>query len=419
MDDNHPILCDAADIQSELAYLLLNSTRIDVLGIAPQPLIDAIRRVTSGATNDTAAVLAPITYSTPRSQIVLAHAPDALHGKLIRRWNASLIALRNILSGSPDGPSAGPYASFAISELFLDCLVRLTSNDGGVHMVGLTVLPGPLGREQTVMWQVPTPPSTLLATFDAMLQDRKPLLIREIHCAMLDQSAVLAVPSDGTTSWPGPRITRFLPYGISSHDDNFLMPVAIVAIRATTPRGPIAYLKQRTLLTDHNDFGVLSLLSARVLEEDLAVALNLDLGDKQNDDDAFEKTWIMAGKPNPFTVPLDAFRNAAQRELYSSCGLHIGPDRLAFRGFQVLDHETANEQLCFAIFDCSLRRSGDQDELRDLESWNPTGMVRVDRDRLYATTPEPLPLNRLLRARSTWLTEHVFNRPVDDTGGHS
>jgi len=423
VDGDHQIISDPDGIQSELAYLLINSARIEILGIASQLLLEAIRRVTSRTGQEPPVMLAPIEYYTPAPEIVMAHLSEFAFGRVTRRWKSSLTAFRTMLSGQPDGQGQKPsYTSFSVDELFLDCcLIRLSRNDGTYHLVGLTVLPGVLGREYTIMWQLTSPPADLLKKFDAMLATKAPLIVREVHCKTVDQDVAIKI-SEGSlaTDWQGPEIIQFHPYGVPAGDQNFLMPVAIVAIRAVTPRGTIVYLKRRTPLTDHNDFGVLSLLSARVQEEDLDIALNINLAGKPNDDHvAFEDTWLKAGQPNPFSVPEAAFIHAAQRELYSSCGLHSTPDRLRFRGFQILDHEKTSQQFCFAIFDFALRRSDDQDELRDLELWNPAGMVRIDQDRLYAGPPDRLRLNRLLRVRSDWLTQHVFNRPVGEIGESS
>jgi len=309
VDGDHQIISDPDGIQSELAYLLINSARIEILGIAPQLLLEAIRRVTSRTGQEPPVMLAPIEYYTPAPEIVMAHLSEFAFGRVTRRWKSSLTAFRTMLSGQPDGQGQKPsYTSFSVGELFLDCcLIRLSRNDGTYHLVGLTVLPGVLGREYTIMWQLTSPPADLLKKFDAMLATKAPLIVREVHCKTVDQDVAIKI-SEGSlaTDWQGPEIIQFHPYGVPAGDQNFLMPVAIVAIRAVTPRGTIVYLKRRTPLTDHNDFGVLSLLSARVQEEDLDIALNINLAGKPNDDHvAFEDTWLKAGQPNPFCSQVD------------------------------------------------------------------------------------------------------------------
>lgn len=419
VDDHHQPYWEPQRIQSELAHLLVNAKSVQIIGIAPQPLLEAVRQITSRTAQEPMSALPPIAYYTPAPQIVLAHMREAAFGKVIRRWNSSMTALRNMLSGQKEDLGTKPdYTSYSIDELFLDCIVKFFQGDGSHDIVGLTALPGELGQEHTVMWHFATPPIELLENVAGIVRARKPLKIREIHCSTIGSSDAAGISSGSRSNeWGGPVVTKFLPYGVSANDQNFLMPAAIVVIRGRTHQGTIVYLKRRTPLTDHNDFGVLSLLSARVREEDLAFALNIDMVGERNDDrDALEDTWIKAGKPSPFTIPKSAFVHAAQRELYSSCGLNARADRLNFKGFQILDHETGNQQFCFAVFDFALIRSDGRDELRDLEAWNFSGMVGIDQDRLYAKNPNELPLNRLLKLRAGWLIDNVFSHPVIGMG---
>jgi hypothetical protein len=401
---------------ADLAYLLANAQEIDIIGIAPHPLVEAIWRVAPGIDGEPSAALAPIRYFTPSPQIVYGHMRETSLGSLLQRWNSSITAFDNLIVTRGDvhiGPCA-TYTAYVIDDLFVDCMIRLCNKDESTTVAGLMALPGLSSREPVVFWQFNEPPPELVEVIDRLTQSDKPLTMREVHCKPLDPVLIeeLATTTE-YTDWPGPEIKKFVHYG-SLADQDFALPVAVVAIRANTPTGVAVFLKKRTPLTDRGDFGVFSLLSSRVLEEDLAIGLGIDLVDEVDDYQAFEQTWINAKKPKPFNVPVPAFFRAAQRELHVSCGLTVDQMRLKFRGFQVINHEKNSQQLCFAVFDLALLRSSTLDELRIVDSWNRGGMVRVDQERLYSDVPDELPLNRLLKARKDWLTEKVFSLPVDE-----
>jgi hypothetical protein len=413
---NYELYFDLNKMVAELSYLLINAKEVDIFGIAPHPLLEAIRQVVPGASSEPSVALAPIRYFTPGPQMVYGHTRETSFGALLQRWNSPVTAFDNLIAikHASQQNQHTTYTAYVIDDLFVDCLVKSRNKDDTLTIVGLMILPGLPGREPAVMWQVNNPPPDLEEVVVGLTHTDKPLIIREVHCQPLDEERIHALAqSVETTAWTGPEIKGFNPYGgLSDHD--FAMPVAVVVIRANTPTGVAVFLKRRTPLTDRADFGVLSLLSARVLEEDLAISLGIDFVSEPDATRALEGTWMRANKPQPFQVPLAAFFRAAQRELHASCGLTISADRFQFRGFQVVDHERNGQQLCFAVFDLALLRSSTLDELRTIESWNRAGMIRVDQDRLYSDVPDALPLNRLLKVRREWLTERVFNRPVEE-----
>jgi hypothetical protein len=155
----------------------------------------------------------------------------------------------------------------------------------------------------------------------------------------------------------------------------------------------------------------LSLLSSRLLEEDIAGALGVPTFTDRDAQSAMDAMWKARGAGTHLAVPTEAFIRAAQRETFVACGLDLPASRFRFCGHQVLATEGGG-QLCFAVFEVILSRRTDPDELELAEAWNPENLVRVGEALLYSGAYRDR-LNRLLSHREEWLRSAVFSRPVD------
>jgi hypothetical protein len=208
-------------------------------------------------------------------------------------------------------------------------------------------------------------------------------------------------------------VTGLRPFGATPTDPPSCLPVAITALRSGAATGGIVLLKKRNQLTDTDDFGKLSLLSSRLLESDLAAALNVPLAAHREPDQSLDEMWKGSHQPPPLRVPHDAFVRAAQREIFATCGLDIAADRFLYQGWQTLPREDSPLQLLFVVFVVVLLRGANGgDELTHAEVWNTESLERVSESQLYAGTYANR-LNRFLTKREEWLRKQVFSTAID------
>ncbi|MEY9927206.1 hypothetical protein ABH926_001831 [Catenulispora sp. GP43] len=416
-------LC-TTEVWAALAEAVFRARSVDIIGIAPRGLLEALREL---AEPTESAVLPPLRYYTPVAEIMLASRDQRSRTRLVNRWQVGLMGLRNLIRAleKPTDPASGQPAgshSFVsgLSELFVDCAVVLNAGAADEDTLFLAELPPVPGfTTPPTLCSRMTGDSPDLARYVGTLKSSAgPLRQREVNCQPLESETSVGeptahrdAPSDGTSvgsdGIPTLTISALTPYGSSSSAAPNLKPVAVVVVRCLSPHGTDLVLKIRTPFTDNDDFGKLSLLSCRVQETDIATAIQANVSPAAEDDEtAFEDLWLAAGSPDPFILPTAAYAEAANRELFMTLGLEVAPERLVLRGFQCVDHENGNGQLGFAVFTVDLIRGPRVDELRQVLQRNPEGLVRVPLHELYDPRRE---LNRLLRRRRSWLSEHCFS----------
>lgn len=189
-------------------------------------------------------------------------------------------------------------------------------------------------------------------------------------------------------------------------------PAVVVAVCGRSVQGPVVVLKRRHQSNSIDDFGRLSLISEHVIVEDLVtwmkkVPAPLD----SNDQRAVSQLWRAAGRPEQLILEQQFFAEAAQRELFLSCGLNVDFERLAFCGYRLVNRED-DTYLGFAVFRLDLIQDDETDELDIVTQWSQD-MVPVPVDKLY---DEPDGLNRLLRLQRAWLLRYVFASSPPDQG---
>lgn len=184
-------------------------------------------------------------------------------------------------------------------------------------------------------------------------------------------------------------------------------PAVVIAVCGMSFQGPVVVLKRRHQSNSIDDFGVLSLISEHVIVEDLVAWLRRVPQPLDADDDrAVDQLWKAAGRPKRLILEPQFFAEAAQRELFLSCGLNIDFDRLDFCGYRLVNRED-DTHLGFAVFRLDLLQNDTTDELDIVTQWSPD-MVSVPISKLYDGT---FPLNRLLRLQERWLMSNVFSKP--------
>ncbi|MEU1688520.1 hypothetical protein [Micromonospora sp. NPDC005707] len=397
-----------------LAGLIIDATRIWVVGVMPQPLVEALQREVEAMAEPR---LPDIEYYTPRSELALNLGRE-LHC-YVNRWQAGYMGLRNLVNAAHGQRARGELARVehrhfgtGISALSFNCLLHVVVNDGPARSIMLSELLEDGDHPDHIAQVLPSSDAGLNDYLERLRRDGKPIRLREVRCRGMEN------PTSGEVEPDRLRIGELVPLGGVSRNPNLLRPISIVVVRCHSPAGLEVLLKRRTPLTDTDDFGKLSLLSARVQEVDVASALGATVSPSEESDiAALEDLWLAAGSPHPFVLPAEAFRLAARREVSLTLGLHVELDRFERKGFHLVQHESESVQLAFMVFTLDLVRSGQLDELRVALSRGPN-LVRVLAPDLYNDEGQ---LNRLLRQRRKWLTKACFSddsEVLDDSSGH-
>jgi hypothetical protein len=375
-----------------LATAILRAKRVRLVGIVPDLLIDALRRELEA---EPTSRLPPLDYVTSRPELALNSGRD--FASYANRWHVGFIGLRNLVMAQASGQG---HFGAGVSMLSSDCLVVLSDSRRDTAYLLAELPGGPAGRSYVVC-ALGTSVKEVLPHVEDLLRDQHPICLREVRCHAVDEDATGAEERRL-------RIGALAPLGAGLLPPFVMRPITIVVVRCYSAAGLELVLKRRSPLTDTDDFGKLSLLSARLQEIDVATALAAPVSPSQESDEAaLDDLWLAAGSPGSFSVPIDAFTLAAQREVSLTLGLDIDPGRFRFRGFQLVHHEESSEQqLGFMVYTLDLVRTGGVDELRHAMSRNGSNLVRVLVENLYAGE---LPLNRLLRQRRKWLLENCFD----------
>jgi hypothetical protein len=389
---------------NSLALIMLASPNTRIVGVIPAPLLVSLRQAV-GSTEPYE--LPPIQYYTPRPDLALVSGSDATSFANANRWHAGYIGLRNLVMASkPSGDGAFPdyhhfaYGILALSYNCMICTFRTTGELSRAFL--LSELASDALSPDYVLSELSSSDPELKKYLKSVWRHEGRVQLREVTCKAIDA----VKPGDGET--PSLTIEAVAPYGSNVGMSKKLRPVAVVVVRCYSPAGLEVLLKVRTPFTDADDFGKLSLLSARVQEIDVARAFRATIsGSSESEATALEDLWIAAGEPRPFLLPVEAFQYAAQREVALSLGLNVELDRLKPMGFQLIQHEKYENQLGFMVFALDLSRSGTRDEVRRATSLNRNNLKRVPVSRLYNSGHD---LNRFLLQGQRWLMDTCFTQ---------
>jgi hypothetical protein len=397
------------------------TTSITILGIAPRSFVDTMQRMAKRASESERTLpWRTVTYVTPATTMVFANRGNARLGGVVQRWQSALIGIRNCirqinsdLDRLTEAAHPVELALLEVDELYLETALLFESRSG--HGERMWVSVGPALTRAEAPYLLVDPDSDLFrqlkATIGRMRQASRPIVARQLELSPTEPQAALTAGGSGLEV--SPEIRSLQPIGATVPHPSCL-PAAIVVIRSAAAGRRIVLLKKRTRFTDNDDFDRLTLVSSRLLEEDLAGALGVPIFTDRDGPAALDAMWQAVGRPEPIRVPLDAYVRAAQREVFTGCGLDITADRLVHRGFQFLDRDMPHQHLLLHVFELVLRRQLPNDELALAEQWNPDQLVRVPEDELYGTEFRAR-LGRLLLTRQRWLQEAVFSQPINVT----
>lgn len=386
-----------------LARRIVSVGTVDIFGVVPRPLLEALRAELMSGNGPQHPGLT-IRYYTPSPASVLAAEHGSGRKRLSHDWQLGHQGMRNIGRGSRAEQRHHVQSSlYGLPGLFRDCIIVVRDGLSPPSLHFTISLPGERHDQlQTLLTPVDPDMRAAIARLDALARDAEPLLLREIMCHPSDRRGGL-LPHCGDVNGDF-VVSHARPYGERDLAGPCLRPISVIVAIQESSQGNRILLKERTPLIDAGDFGDICLLGTRVQLSDVATALDLPVTDKADR----EQTWIQAGRPTPFVVPVKAFELAAQRELFITCGLEVDEDRLGFFGTYVVEapSDEDEEQLGVAIFAVKLHRDDTVDEFDVAMGGVPDRALQdVPITELYGGS---LNLNRFLTHASDWLNEEIL-----------
>lgn len=403
---------------SALRDIILNAEDVTIVGVLPWQVSASIIGLKQPPLQDHRKI---VRYVTPSRDLVASYRKPGVLGLLVQKWMAGVTGVRNwALPARGDGSDTEVVTDltlYEIDDLFMECVVvARQGNRVSVHALLELPRPGlfveqPSGNSPPLLIHEIRDESKaeLVQYVHNIAQSAQPLIPRQVRCVVDDMSAERTEGDEFK-----PIVARISPY--SHPDAGEVEPIAVVAVLTSTAEGRSIVLKRRTKSNARDDFDKLSMISERILAEDLGA--RPVHGDALTDLKAYlDHLWVSSGAPDPFILDERVFRVAAQRELFLSLGLDVSADRLNLCGTCLLDREEEPTFLGFYVYVLDLVRSADpkSDELVHARTWNPNLEV-VPLSKLYGTRYRTL-INRLLRRRETWLKTNVFRQvSMEDSG---
>ncbi len=405
----------------ELLTAILSADQVDIVGVLPWQCARRLVELEAQRVSENKHVIQPtaVRYFTPAAERISLYRHSGIMGVLVQRWIAGVTGLRNWLRPRmEDSDTHEALSIFEFDDVYLDCLIS-TGRGNAQAITILTRLPvlRPLesqDQDDEATLVVTRMPSEQVEIYQQYIKRL------EAQASLMTTRQILCRPDDRLTAdlRPGsefrPIILQLYPHR-KIRPENTVSPGAIVAVCALTAHGWAVVLKRRNRRNSVEDFDTLSLISERVLDEDLPSPLAGPLCADHGA--ALDDLWLRAGQPSTFEIPEQAFRHAAQRELFLSCGLDVPDSRLQLRGTCLVERESENRYLGFFVYRLDLIRSPGFDELAHVRDWNPDlAVILIDQLHEPETRKH---LNRLLRVRGSWLHDAVFRRPCGEASDGS
>ncbi|MEU5911474.1 hypothetical protein [Micromonospora sp. NPDC047527] len=412
-----------ANRRSELERTLREAQRISICGIASRSVVLAMSTVAAEVRKsekdfpwDT------LDYVTPMPSMILAGRSRTGLGPIVRDWQSAVDAIRNCArQHARTFPDSSPAVDRTLQlsgmhHYFLEMLMHVTVRSTGRKEFWMTVGASHQSNDLPLLVVEETDDnySILNSMHQSLTEGREELAIRQVRCDLIAPGAASDVKlpgAGGLERAPYLVVNGLEPYGTGSQHRPACMPVAAVVIRANTNRGPVIMLRQRNEFSDTDSFGKYSLITSRLLEEDLATGLGVPVFADRHVDAATDAMWQAARTDGPLGVPIKAFLRAAQREIFICCGLDVSEDRFHFRGYQTISTGVDGSQLGFAVFELVLNRHDPFDELVAAEDWDRDNLLVVSQSDLYTEAYHDR-LNRLLTQREEWFRTTILVRPL-------
>jgi hypothetical protein len=401
-----PTISVHARIGPDIEILLnemLDASQIYIVGVMPWEC--SRRLITLQREREVAGSPPPVKtvhYLIPERD---AKNTGATMGPRIQRWIAGLFGIRNWVVPNRDDSANRDTLRMYVYQYDAGGCIILNRLGAEFRATSLTYLPvaqypaegvltvAPLGADQTQVVR--------RHVLDRLLPNSRRWEIRQVRCYGPRQE-----DGDDANAFT-PRIWRLTKERkLEPHETE---PAVVVAVCGQTSQGPVVVLKNRDRSNSIDDFDRLSLVSEHVIVEDLVDWIKKVPGPLDPDDiRAREQVWRAAGRPERLLLQEQFFAEAAQRELFISCGLNVDFERLQFHGYRLVNREDGTH-LGFAVFRLDLIQEEDVDEMDTVEGWSGD-MRPVPVAQLYQD-PYVGRLNRFLRLQQGWLLANVLPKP--------
>ncbi|GLH99809.1 hypothetical protein [Phytohabitans aurantiacus] len=323
----------------------------------------------------------------------------------IQRWIAGLFGMRNWVVPNRDDSANRDNLKIYLYQYDAGGCTILVRKDADYRATSLTYIPAAGYPVEGILTVAPLDPDQTAAVqrhvLDKLLPGSRRWEIRQVRCYGPKWE-----PGDDANAFT-PRIWRLSKERrLEPHETE---PAVVVAVCGQTSQGSVVILKNRDRSNSIDDFDRLSLVSEHVIVEDLVDWIKKVPGPLDPDDvRAREQIWRAAGRPERLLLQQQFFAEAAQRELFISCGLNVDFDRLQFHGYRLVNREDGTH-LGFAVFRLDLIQDEDIDELDIVEGWS-SDMRPIPVAMLYQD-PYVNRLNRFLRLQQGWLLANVLPKP--------
>jgi hypothetical protein len=402
--------------QDRIERALIAASSFTICGIAPRSLVDAMQRLAKQMSAAGQAIpWERITYITPASALIFATQGNARLGTAVQKWQAALKGIRDCVrqiqeDAATDVVPRTQLALTGIMDLYLETVLVATEQDTNREQIWVSVGPN-LGRHEPLYLSLGPADDNfrhVKAMVDRLSKSGTAIVERELEMSPEGLEDVRQLgPAEPAHRL---RVRSIQPLGATASSPSCL-PVAITILRSAEAGRPVVLLKERSRFTDLDNFDKLSLLSARLLEEDLAGALGVPIFPEHDATTALDAMWKALGRQEQLAIPQRAFVRAAQREVFRSCGLDIPAERFTHRGCQLVERD--DQPGCFnffCVFEVILYRQRSDDELELAKTWNDH-LKALYEDLLYSPGAAQR-LNHFLVARQEWLMAEVFSRPT-------
>lgn len=393
-----------------LSQLLLEAASAQIVGVIPREFMEALQ--TYAEETEPKSRPDDLSFITPELAYIGADDNSTNAIRVRNSWQGGITGLSNLIAGIDGRSARKPGAEVAgfvksIPLGLTDCVLRLDDRHFLLHS---------LPRH----WKDKRADYVLVAEHDSSCAsevrdwvkswdaDLRPVSLREVLCNRLPAGPPIE-------EHPRLEIRDISPFGNPVDRKGSLLPIAAVIARYRRGNDPHVVLKRRSRFLNANDFDLLSILTARLQDEDLFMALpeekraGLVAGDL-----GFDDYFKLFDSPSPFTVPPEAFMHAAQREAEFSLGIEDATGRLTYQGFARIERTPDDYQLGFAVFTIDLDTARSRrDGLSEVDVATQIGQnfEILSEDQFVAQLEDnPTNFNHLLRKESKWLRPLLFPR---------
>lgn len=404
-DEIDGALAQLSKIQRDLAA----ASSITICGVAPPSLIEALQRAATvnAETGEDILQWREITYITPAPALVFATRGDARLGAVVQRWEAGIYGLRNcVWQVREETQRCGqPSVAFTIlgtPDLFLDVTVMITDHATRRRKAWTSLAPN-LSHAET-LYACFDEGTEAYARIDAAVQGagRRSMPLVSRQAVLKPNGLAEACGTGGCIGIPELKVASLDDVGSKGGPD-LCLPAVLTVVRTQVSGDAVVVLERRSRYTAAEDFDKLSLLSARILQEDWLHGIGLDVPDDLDPANVIDRVWKHCHHRE---LRLESFVKAAQRDLYANTGRDIAEDRFRYLGCHFVPMADRASHF-FCVFALALERVG-VDELELAKQWN-RNLVVVPQEELYSPAHQ---LNHFLQLRRDWMEKSVLSEDV-------